>query len=163
MGYIKNTIEKHPKLWEVCKFLLTGGLATAIDFAVMSLVLYCFAPRMYSYSILKVFFGRETPSLVATIAGTCAGFLSGLLLSYFLSVLFVFTNNENSAKKAKTTEGFLLFSLFAAIGFSVHIAGMYVGYYIFSINEWIIKILLTAAILIFNYTSRKYLLFKESK
>ena len=44
---IKKFIEKHPTLWEIFKFLLVGGGATVVDFVVMSITLYMFAPDKY--------------------------------------------------------------------------------------------------------------------
>jgi len=163
MGIIKNQIEKHPKLWEIFKFLLVGGLATLLDFAVMSVILYSFDPALYDNSIFKVFFGGGEPQTIATIVGTGAGFCAGLLFNYFLSVLFVFTGKDNSTQKAKTSKGFLMFSLLAAVGLTIHLVGMYVGYDLLGINEWIIKIVLTIVVLIFNYITRKKLLFNKNE
>ena len=57
--------------------------------------------------------------------------------------------------------GFLLFSLLSAGGLAIHLLGMYLGYDLLHINEWIVKIILTAVVLVYNYITRKVLIFRK--
>ncbi|MBQ9710224.1 MAG: GtrA family protein [Clostridia bacterium] len=158
---IKKFIEKHPTLWEIFKFLLVGGGATVVDFVVMSVTLYLFAPKYYN-GFFSVFFGSGyEPQTVATVVGTALGFIFGLVFNYILSLVFVFSGSDTS--KAKTGGGFLAFAGLSAVGLVIHILGMYVGYDLLGINEWIVKIVLTLVVLVFNYLTRKLLLFKNKK
>lgn len=161
MKTIKKLIEKHPTLWEIFKFLLVGGGATVVDFLVMSITLYAFAPKYYN-GFFSVFYGSTyEPTSVATITGTALGFIFGLVFNYIFSLIFVFTSSDTT--KAKTSGGFLMFSALSAVGLIIHIVGMYLGYDVLGINEWIIKIVLTLVVLVFNYLTRKFILFKDKK
>lgn len=155
---IKKFSNKNPKLYEILKFLIVGGGATIIDMLTMSIVLYAFSPSIYNHNILNTIIGDANPSSIATIIGTGLGFIIGLLFNYFFSIVFVF-NNQNTSF-AKTKKGFLAFSLLSLVGFIIHTVGMALGYGLLHINEWIIKIVLTFVVLIFNYISRKKIIFK---
>jgi len=85
----------------------------------------------------------------------------GLLFNYVFSILLVF--NKTDTTFAKTKKGFLVFTLLSLIGLLIHTLGMAVGYGILKINEWIIKIFLTIVVLIFNYISRKTIIFNKQK
>jgi putative flippase GtrA len=145
--FLKKFFEKHPGLWEIFKFLVVGGVATVIDFVVMALVEYVWKPAY------------------AEIIGTGLGFLCGLVFNYFLSIIFVFTGKGNNSAKAKTASGATLFIVLSVIGLGIHLLGMYVGYDLCHINEWVVKIVLTLVVLVFNYVTRKKLIFanKEKK
>ena len=157
MNFIQK-LWKNQLLREIFRFLLVGGGATVVDFLAMSLVLYLMQPQIYP-DFLSVFFGGTAqPSTLATVIGTGAGFLVGLAFNYVFSVLFVYKEKGNS----KTVGGFLLFSVLSAGGLAIHLLGMYVGYDLLSINEWIVKIILTAVVLVYNYLTRKFLIFRKS-
>lgn len=156
---IKDFIKKHPRLWEIFKFLLVGGTATVIDFVVMSLVLYLFAPESYD-GVISVFYHPDyAPSAVATVVATGSGFAVGLVFNYVFSLIFVFSGSDTS--KAGTGGGFAIFAALSSVGLAIHLLGMYLLSGVAGINEWIVKIFLTVAVLVFNYLTRKYLLFKD--
>ena len=158
---IKKLIEKYPTLWEIFKFLLVGGGATVVDFVVMSITLYLFAPKYYN-GFLSVFYGSGyEPTTAATVTGTALGFVFGLVFNYFFSLIFVFSGSDTS--KAKTSGGFLIFAGLSAVGLVIHIVGMYLGFDLLSINEWVVKIILTLVVLVFNYITRKFILFRNKK
>lgn len=146
-----------PLIREMVRFLLVGGGATIVDFLTMSLVLWAMQPAIYP-DFLSVFFGgTQEPSTLATVIGTGCGFLVGLAFNYIFSVLFVYKEKGNS----KTMGGFLLFALLSAGGLAIHLLGMYLGYDLLHINEWIVKIVLTAVVLVYNYITRKLLIFRK--
>ena len=60
---------------------------------------------------------------------------------------------------SKTVKGFAVFAGLSAIGLGIHILGMYLGYTVLGINEWIVKIFLTVVVLVYNYASKRLLLF----
>ena len=155
---IKDFFKKHETLAEILRFLIIGGIATIIDFLVMGLVLYLFEPSLYS-GFLDVYFGSTQPASVATIVSTGAGFISGLIFNYIFSIKFVYINKGNS----KSTIGFLMFSVLSAIGLVIHLLGMLIGYDLLHINEWLVKIILTVIVLIYNYISKRLLIFKKMK
>ncbi len=158
---IKQFISAHPRLWEIFKFLIVGGGATVIDFLAMSVTLYLFKPSAYD-GFFKVFYGSGyTPTTAATVTGTAVGFLVGLVFNYIFSVIFVFSSSDTG--KAKTGMGFVIFAALSAVGLAMHVVGMYLGYDLLHINEWVVKIFLTLVVLVFNYFSRKLILFNKEK
>lgn len=151
--------QKYPRLYEIFKFLLVGGLATIIDMLVMALVLYLHSPSLYNYNFINTVISNASPSSLIAIIATGAGFLMGLIFNYIFSIIFVFSTSNTTFAKSKT--GFIVFSLLSLVGFFIHTVGMAIGYGILKINEWIIKITLTFVVLIFNYVSRKKIIFKS--
>ena len=148
----------HPTLMEIVRFIIVGGLATIVDMFVMGVILYAFDPKLYP-AFYNVWYGGKSPSTAATVVGTCLGFLSGLIINYVLSVLFVFINKG----KSKSVYGFAVFAGLSAVGLGIHTGGMYIGYTLIGINEWIVKIFLTVVVLIYNYISKRLILFIPAK
>lgn len=143
---------------EIVRFGVVGVLATVVDMAAMGVVLYLFEPSLYPH-FYNVWYGGGEPSTLATVVGTGTGFVLGLFVNYFLSVLFVFSEKG----KSKSVYGFTVFAILSAIGLGIHLVGMYIGYDLLGINEWIVKIILTAIVMVYNYVSKKLLLFKKIK
>ena len=151
---LKAFVAAHPTLCEIIRFLIVGGLATLLDMFVMGLILYAFDPALYP-KFYNVWIGGSDPTTAATVVGTCCGFIAGLIINYVLSIIFVFNNKG----KSKTIMGFAVFAGLSAIGLAIHTGGMYVGYTLLGINEWIVKIVLTVIVLIYNYISKRLILF----
>lgn len=146
------------RLAEIVRFAIVGGAATIVDFFVMGVVLYAFDPSLYP-SFLNVFYGGGTPSVVASCVGTGVGFIFGLIVNYILSVLFVFDEKGSS----KTFHGFVVFAALSAGGFVINVLGMYLCVDIAGWNEWIIKIAMTVIVLVYNYLTRKLIIFRKNK
>ena len=142
------------------KFLVVGGGATLVDFLAMSLTLYLFAPDKYP-NFFNVFYGSDRPTVAATVTGTAVGFTIGLIFNYVFSLIFVFTSSDTT--RAKTVRGFVEFAALSSVGLIIHTAGMYLFFELLHADEWVIKIMLTAVVLVFNYVTRKYLLFNKKK
>ena len=158
MAFIKKLNEKYPLFMEIVRFGVVGVLATVVDMAAMGVVLYLFEPSLYPH-FYNVWYGGGEPSTLATVIGTGTGFVLGLFVNYFLSVLFVFSEKG----KSKSVYGFTVFAILSAIGLGIHLDCMYIGYDLLGINEWIVKIILTAIVMVYNYVSKKLLLFKKIK
>jgi len=90
--------------------------------------------------------------------GTALGFSISLVFNYILSLLFVFEEKG----EGKTVKGATLFVLLSLVGLIIHMVGMYLLYDLAKLNEWGIKIFLTLVVLIFNYLTRKFLIFKNN-
>ncbi len=153
--------EKYPKYYEIFKFLIVGGFATIVDMLAMAIVLYLYSPSLYDYNFVNTVIGNSSPDGIITIIGTGIGFIFGLIFNYIFSIIFVF--NKTNTNFAKTKTGFLVFALLSSVGFIIHTLGMALGYGILKINEWIVKIFLTLVVLVFNYITRKKIIFKNKK
>ena len=159
MDWYINFNNSHKKLCEIIRFIIVGGIATVIDYIVMGIVLYLFDPSLYPH-FYNVWIGRVgDPSTLAAVIGTGLGFLVSLVANYLLSVLFVYEEKGNS----KSVKGAILFAVLSAIGLFINMAGMWLGYDICGINEWVTKIAMTFVVLVYNYTTRKLFIFKENK
>lgn len=144
--FLMKLHEKYPTLLEIARFLLVGGLATVVDYLVMALTCYLLGFTALSEGVVNVI-------------GTGCGFCVGLLVNYFLSVLFVFEHKG----KSKSAYGFVVFALLSAVGLGIHLLGMYIGNVVWGLNEWLVKSVLTAVVLVYNYLSKRLLLFKKEK
>ena len=154
---LKLFINQKTLFGEIMRFLLVGGLATVVDFVMMGVTKYVFEPSKYP-NFFNVFYGAaQTPSVLANCFGTGIGFIFGLIANYILSVIFVFNEKGNS----KSVKGFIVFAIFSTIGLGIHILGMWIMNGLLDWNEWIVKILLTLVVLVYNYVTRKLLIFKK--
>ena len=152
---IQNFTNKYPRLAEIMRFLIVGGLATVVDYLAMGIVLYCFNPGLYPH-FYNVWIGGDKPSTIATVFGTGIGFVVGLIFNYIFSILFVFHEKGQS----RSVKGFVIFTILALGGLLIHLVGMYLGYDLLHINEWIVKTFFTLVVLVYNYITRKIFIFK---
>ena len=83
----------------------------------------------------------------------------GIIASYLLSIFYVYKDKGNS----RTLKGAVLFFALAIGGMALNMAGMWLGYDIIGINEWVTKIVMTLITLFYNYYTRKIFIFKKSK
>lgn len=146
------------KLAEILRFCIVGGVATIVDFVAMGITLYIFDPSLYP-NFFNVFYGGGTPTVLASCVGTGVGFIVGLVVNYLLSVLFVFDEKGSS----KTLHGFIVFALLSAGGLAINVVGMYLFVDLAGWNEWLIKIMLTLIVLVYNYITRKLIIFRKDK
>ena len=156
---------------EVIRFIITGLICAVADFLVTEL-------------FLKILQG--TPGAVKQTVAIFMGFLVGVVLNYLLSTFWVFTGVDNT-KKTKTFGFIMLFILFSAIAFGLS-WGTYELCHIFFLNVlkidiygqditvilkftfwtnaafWLFSVafvLKTIVGLIWNYFTRKYILYKN--
>lgn len=155
---IKNYFTKHKKLGEVVRFLIIGGTATIIDFLVTGLTEYIIDRNQFE-SFIDVFINSPNLSTSTVILGSAIGFTVGLIFNYVFSILFVYEDLGNS----QTVKGFLLFLFLSIAGLIINLIGLYMLYDLLKINQWIAKIVMTILVLIYNYLSRKYFIFKKQK
>lgn len=155
-AFLTKLHRKYPVLTEILRFLIVGGLATAVDMLVMALVQYLFEPALYP-DFLSLFTTDGSPA--SFVAGTACGFTVGLLVNYALSVLFVFEHKG----KSRSAYGFIVFALLSLGGLALHILGMYLGNGVFKLNGWAVKIVLTIIVLVYNYLTKRLILFRDKK
>lgn len=142
---------------EIIRFLIVGSVATLVDY---------FMTGLYEFMVLKdefnhfydVFFRIDFPTHVV-LKATTLGFLSGLIVNYFLSIIFVYDELGNS----KSKKGFIVFAILSLIGLLISNIGMYLGYDLLNINQWIVKILVTGVVLIYNYISKRLIIFRKGE
>ena len=156
---IKQT--KKQIFWEIFRFLLVGGLATVADY-LMAYLFYHFIlpPRLIG----------ETWSLIIS---TAIGFSVGLIINWFLSLIFVFKAIRDK-KQASSKKSFLIYCVICIIGLAISILGMQLvkiipAFPLFGIaglfgepwKWWMMKCIMTLIVLVWNYLGRKLFVFKS--
>lgn len=154
--WIDRFFERYNTLAEIIRFLVVGAVATIVDMLVMGFVMYAMQPSIYA-SFLNVFINSPDPSTLATIIGTTVGSIAGMLVSYVLSIIFVF----NEKGESKSVKGFAIFAFLTAIGLGINMLGTYLLYDLIHVNQWITKIVMVIIVLIYNYISKRLMLFKD--
>lgn len=148
---------KHPSLAEILRFLVVGGISTALEYLLAGVVLYLFDPTLYHmlWDILRA----DGASITAKYVSQGVGYTLSTVASYFLSVLFVFEEKGES----KTALGFTAYFVLSVVGLLIGELGMVLFVGKLSWNFWLTKILLTLITLTYSYFFKKYLIFKSWK
>ena len=155
---------KRELFWEIFRFLLVGGTATVVDYAVF----YLFRQWLLPATLLD----GNTWNVISLVIATAFGFCVGLLVNWILSVKFVFRAAKNKVE-VHSTKGFAIFSIIGLIGLGITELGMLLLVHIFPTitlfgvtefllpwKEWLAKAIMTCIVLVFNYVGRKIFVFK---
>ena len=155
---------KKELFWEIFRFLLVGGTATVVDYAVF----YLFRQWLLPASLIS----GGAWNVISLILATAFGFCAGLTVNWILSVKFVFRAVKNK-EEAHSKKGFAIFAIIGVIGLGITELGVVLLVHIvpeitlFGMtgfllpwNEWLAKIVMTCIVLVFNYVGRKIFVFK---
>lgn len=129
--------------FEFLRYAVVGGIAFLADFGALV---------------------GSNELLLKNVAGgvyiaTVIGFIVGLAVNYFLSLIFVFTSAKDRGK-GRSVGAFLIFAVIGLIGLGLTELGMWIGIELLKWNYMIVKILVTGAVLIWNYAGRKVIVFR---
>ena len=131
-------------VFEFLRYVVVGGIAFLADFgtlvAAQELFLKRFACGVY----------------VATVLG----FVVGLAVNYALSLMFVFTQKKDRGK-GRSVGAFVVFGIVGLLGLLWTELGMWVGIELLKWNYMVVKVLVTGAVLVWNYLGRKLLIFNS--
>lgn len=132
-----NVSEKTEKLLlQIFKFIIVGGTATIIDWAVYYVL----------YNFLHV------NPLIANILS----FTVSVIYNYIASVKWVFDVNKEKSKIKMVIE----FLVFSVIGLLISELLLWLGINKLSLNAMLVKIVATAIVMVFNFITRKIFLEK---
>ena len=135
------------QILEFLRYSVVGALAFLVDAGVMIL-------------LTEILFHESTKQDVA-IAAAC-GFLAGLICNFWLSHLFVFTQQEQVAR-GRNIRGFTLYGLIGLVGLAMTEAGMLAGLALVGHDGFryvLVKCVVAAIVLIWNYLARKKFVYK---
>lgn len=158
-SFIEKIRKIFPRGSEFIRFLIIGGISTLIDMFVMAVVIYLPCRHHFS-NFLSVFTNSSIAPGYLVAIGSLVGFLVGLGFNFVFSIYYVYLGDNKYVKNKKS---FLIFTLLSLIGLVIQTAGVFVGYEIFKINEWIMKIIFIVIVLIFNYITRKKFIFNKNE
>ena len=146
---------KKELIWEMIRFLIVGGIATLVDYAVFYLC------------NLVIFKAIDTQ--VNLVLSTALGFTFGLLTNWFLQK---FVYRYITTKQTKSKVVFTKFVILSLIGLGITELGINIASPIyptlvlsifgvkFQFWKLFMKVLMTCVVLVFNYFGRKYFVFK---
>jgi len=146
--------DKKQLISEILRFLLIGGFATIVDYAVYFL---------FSDLILLNTGDWNIP------ISTFLGFVSGLIINWIFSARFVYHyNNKTTAKQFWIYVAICVFGLLVTELGTNLAKPLYQTVYwtiIITFDFWklFIKCALTGIVLIINYLGRKYLVFRKNE
>lgn len=158
---LKKFLANRENQYEILRFIIVGVICTLVDFGVSALVQYV----IYATPEKYVFLGM-TITLNIFLAALF-GFIFGVITNYILSIVIVFKNVENK-KTSRSVGGFMLFVLLSTIGFFINYAIKELGNMIINMETnflWFVFVfgIATFIVLIYNYISRKLILFRPKK
>ena len=129
---------------EFGRYLVVGGFAFIVDFLVLSLA--------YELVLKQVDGG--------IYIATGVGFAAGLAVNYLLSIHFVFSDAKGT-ELGRSFKDLIVFALVGIIGLGISELGMWLGFGILHGDYRLIKILVTGIVLLWNYGTRKLLIFNK--
>lgn len=133
---VKN-IKNNKLLVQILKFVLVGGTATLIDFA--------------------VFFIMHEIFLIDTLISNVSSFTISLIYNYIASIIWVFETDKDADKKQQ----FIIFLILSLIGLGINTAIVYLCTDILKLYSMIGKVIATAIVMVFNFITRKIFLEKK--
>ncbi|MGE4342093.1 MAG: GtrA family protein [Bacilli bacterium] len=159
---MKKILTNKPLMYEILRFVIVGGVATLVDFVIASLFQYLIYTSSATWLILGLI-----PITASVFVSTIMGFTFGVIVNYVLSILVVFKDVEDK-KKSRSVVGFIIFVALGTIGFLINLAIKEVGNMILAFEGnffWFAFVFAfaTLIVLIYNYISRKLILFRPSK
>lgn len=138
-----GTQETKTLFWEFMRYVVVGGIAFLVDFGTL-VACQEFFFKAYDWGVY-----------VATLCG----FITGLITNYVLSLLFVFIQAKDRGK-GRSVGAFIVFGIIGALGLLWTELGMWIGIECLAWNYMIVKVLVTGAVLVWNYLGRKLLIFR---
>ena len=164
-------MNKKENTWELIKFLITGAVCAIADFLTTAL-------------FLKI--TEQLPNVAQSAISLLAGFIVGVILNYILSTFWVFRGKQDRSV-TKSTRFIVLFVIFSAIAYGLSFGTYELCRFVFqntanvNINDATIKYILqftfwgdalfwlyflafflkTLVGLIWNYFTRKYILYRR--
>jgi len=145
---MSKQVKMNNLIFEFMRYAVVGGIAFLFDAGTLALFREI------------VFKGSGSEAVMAI--SVAAGFVTGLIVNYFLSLAIVFKSAEQQ-KKGKTAKAFVIFAVIGLIGLGLTELGMYIGVKIVgSAGLWylLVKCFVAGVVLVWNYIGRKIFVFK---
>ena len=132
-----NRFKDNKLLIQIIKFVIVGGIATIIDFA--------------------VFFVLHDVLNVSTLPSNFVSFSISVIYNYIASVKWVFDVKKDNPKKQ-----FAIFMVLSIFGLLLNTIIVYIIIDIFNWWSLIGKVMATSIVMVFNFVTRKIFLEKKT-
>lgn len=129
--------------WEFFRYLFAGGFAFVVDFG----TLIACRELLFKEAVWGVY-------LSVVLA-----FMAGHVTNYLLSMWLVF-RDPVERRRGLTGSAFCLFALVGVIGVGITELGMWIGYGMLGLNYILVKIIMSAIVLVWNFAGRKLIVSK---
>lgn len=143
---------------EFIKSNIVGIIAVGADFLTQAIVLYLAASDMYP-SFFSVFTGQTldgyTERLSIYLASIIISFIVSGSINYLLSAFFVYQYGNVGRNK----NGVIKFMTFSSIGLALTISLSALFREIFKLPVFIVKVVVSLSVFIYNFFTRKYYIF----
>lgn len=136
--------KKMKLLMEFLRYCVVGGLAFLADFGTLVIAQELVLKQLVS----------------GVYIATVFGFIVGLVVNYVLSLWFVFTQKKDKGK-GRSVGAFLVFGIIGLLGLVWTELGMWIGIEFLNWNYMVVKVIVTGAVLVWNYLGRKILIFNS--
>jgi len=93
-------------------------------------------------------------------AAVLLGFTAGHISNYLLSLWFVFKDPEER-RKGWTWKAFALFTVVGGMGAGITEFGMWIGYGLMHFNYIVVKLVMAAIVVVWNFIGRKLIVMKK--
>lgn len=153
-GFIDKLLTKIHliKFREQLLYVIVGGLTTVIDWGVFALLERLLPPVSDSFFLFKL-----SPYIIQYTVAWCAA----VLFAYWASKYFVFeVSTGNAAKQFIEFVLSRLLSLGISLLFDVILSGEKVG---IRMNPYIAKLISSVVVIIVNYITNKWVVFRKKK
>lgn len=150
-------------IFEFLRYIVVGGIAFLADFGTL-------------YISKEFLFSNMNGNLYYA---TAIGFMAGLVVNYILSLKFVFTQKKDLTK-GRDLKSFAIFSIIGLIGLGLTELGMHIGCVtikpqldkflvtmggilgldLVKYGYLLVKCVVTAIVLLWNYAGRKIIIFR---
>lgn len=148
---------------EFFKSIAVGLASNTIDFLLTAVFLYAYGNEYYN-GFFGVFSGATitgtpyTPQFSVYITATVIGYITAILVNYFLSSVFVYKYGN----VGRSSHGFAKFMLLSAIGLGLTSFGSWLGYDVMGGNLWVVKLIVQFFVFIYNFSTRRLLIFNAN-
>ena len=135
MIFSKKHIQPYKNM-KIFRYLIVGTIGSIIDFSVLFTLVNFFS--------FHWFYAASLSFILATI------------VNYYLSITYIFS----SGIKFKEREEFLLVFIMSIFGLALNQVFIYILYKFVFLNLFYSKIITTGIVFFWNYSSRRYFIFK---
>jgi putative flippase GtrA len=134
-------------LQDFIKFLIVGGLATAVDYAT------------FNFCALYAFSGIIQNDDARLVVSNILAFTLGLSVNFALSRSIFFKGYSNKSKNVE----FIMFTIIGVIGLFINTAFVWLLYNRFNIFEPVAKFFATVISFVWNFLARKIFIYNNTE